>query len=935
MRISHFFDAEDKIPKQLEITWKDFVSGLGPHRYRPGGRDEAEDQRLKEALPCFSPAEYPDGGDVNVPQDAYPIWAKRLKKNVVRVHQLVLDVDKVTEQTYLELVAFVQQLGLAAVVYSTWGHAASISKTGLYKFRVAIPLDKPVEGGNWKNFWLRATALFGNVCDTRCKDASRIYFGPFAPIGTEAHNFYYAIGGGALAVDSVLATPLPEDVSDTELLEGEERRSKDSEAITLLATAWPSERRHEAHLALAGGLLSSGFSDERAVEFLCAVARQHSGSDEEREKRESAVQHTREQLDANENITGWTTLSSIVGYDVVQRVRALVERPPDITDEQLRRYAKDLKRSRYDEKRELGDALERVCKCTVFPESLALKLATQLGERFLDYDSSSIAKFFEPSLRLTIAHDVTVESVEARIKQKQVEEKQRRADQKKKSEQREREVEHDRASRIRESFNNGRSHPYTLEELRKFAPVVATGHQWILQKDRAYYFFHYGKHRGPYTEAEAHNAALRELAPAMSAGVELYKVTKESTDFKSLRQLVAEYGTVADELLVDLRAQATTYDPMTRTIIEAPCPLRPVAPVYHADIDEWLYHLAGPDYWYDLKTWLAILPRLDIVRVALFLTGKKSLGKSLLALGCSRLWTTRGPTSLEAAFGTFNDIVASCPLCFADEHLPKDFRGYTMNPQLRHHIQATERMFKRKFLPNGKLIGVTPTIVAAHDPSILRTPEELSNNEIEGIMERYFHIAVRDAAGDFLANLRPTTFERGWVDGDKIAEFVMWLYYNHQHESQGRFYINRPDVENTRWLATSSGARSSVLRWLCSYLADRTKLDGDANTLMLVRVHQGQLLVNIRGLLNYWDKYIGNEKCPPSGKLAQTVAELSYPGRRVQLLDGKRVPTNYRVIHPDNLYAWAKNSDLITEEEITKQLARASAETNVGLTKTV
>jgi hypothetical protein len=162
------------------------------------------------------------------------------------------------------------------------------------------------------------------------------------------------------------------------------------------------------------------------------------------------------------------------------------------------------------------------------------------------------------------------------------------------------------------------------------------------------------------------------------------------------------------------------------------------------------------------------------------------------------------------------------------------------------------------------LIGVTPTIVAAHDPSILRTPEELSNNEIVGIMERYFHIPVRSEAAQFLANLRPTTFERGWVDQDKIAEFVMWLYHNHKHESQGRFYLNRPDVENTRWLATSSGARSAVLRWLCSYLANRSKFEDDVGTLMYVRVHQGRLLVNISGMLTYWDKYIGNEKCPPS-----------------------------------------------------------------------
>lgn len=928
MKISHFHGARDKCPKQLEFDWYYFTQNFGPHDFS---------WAVKEEVPCFSPAEYLDVPP-DWPEEDWPDWGKRLKENVQRVWMFVLDIDEVTEEVYRWLVERVQAMGLAAMIYSTWSHAAAITTKGRWKFRIVVPLDQPVPAERWLEFWVRANSLFGGYCDERCKDASRLYFGAFAPAGTEHLNFFYVIQGGTLAIDQVFALPLPDGVRDTRLVEQANLRQNLTDATVILAAAWPWNRRHEAHLALAGGLLKSGLSDDQAIEFLCSVAAGQDANNSDRPKRESIVSHTREQLDANNNVTGWTTLASIVGYDVVEKVRALVEKAPDLDREQLRRYAKQLQRSKIDQKAELGDALQRVYDGNVFPDAVALKLAAELGARFVDYDPKSIAREFAASLALmsqTAGETVSVEQVEARIKLKQDEVRRQRDETKKRSEEQKQAIDQDRSNRIRESFNNGRSHPYDASELRLYAPVIQTGHQWILQKDRAYYFFHSGAFRGPYTESEAHNAALRELAPAASAGVEIYKVLKDGgTDFKSLRQLVAEYGSVADELVLDMRMQATTYDPYTRTIVEAPCPLRPIRPVYHPDIDEWLYHLAGDSFWHDLKTWLAILPRLDIVRVALFLTGEKSVGKSLLALGCARLWTTRGPTALEAAFGTFNDIVASCPLCFADEQLPKDFRGYTMNPQLRHHIQATERTYKRKFLPNGKLIGVTPTIVAAHDPSILRTPEELSNNEIEGIMERYFHVAVRPDAGHYLRNLRPTTFERGWVEQDKIAEFVMWLYYNHQHESQGRFYINRPDVENTRWLATSSGARSAVLRWLCSYLADRKLFEGDANTLMHVRIYQGRLLVNIKALLKFWDKYIGNEKCPTSGKLAQTIGELSHP-HRVQLRDGKGVQTNYRVINEENLFAWAKNSDFITEEKIREELLMDSRQTSVGLIKSV
>lgn len=922
MKISHFDFAQDNNPKQAEFTWESFAAALGPHEYRPGGRDDAEDKRLKEALPSFSPAEYPAD-------------TLRDNDNVARVWLFVLDVDEVTEQTYLALVAFVQQLGLAAIVYSTWSHAKAVARSGLYKFRVIIPLDRPIDGPSWKAFWYRANALFGGLCDAACKDPARLFFGPFAPLGTEAVNFYYVLPGNALATEAVLALPLPNGVRTTQG-EGEQQQTKDSEAIALLAAAWPDRRRHEAHLALAGGLLSSGITDERAVEFLCGVAHAHSGSEEERDKRESAVQHTREQLDANENITGWTTLGSIVGYDVVEKVRELVERAPAIGEEQLLFFAKELKKSKVIAKRELGAALEKVCKRGVFPEPLALRLAAELGAQFVDYDAKSIAAQFEASLALmrVQGENVTPEQVEARIKLKQDEVRLARKERRQKEEQQQREVEHDKASRIREAYKNGRSHPYTIEELQKWTTMIGTGHRWILQKDRSFYFFFNGGYSGPYSEAEAHNAALRELAPAASAGVELYKVTKDGAEFKTLRQLVAEYGTVSDKVVTDLRAQFVTYDESERAIIEAPCPLRMLEPKYDPDVDRWMYEMVGPLHYDDLKTWFALLPRLDIIRPALSLIGVHSVGKSLSALSASRFWTKEGPCTLDQALASFNDSILRCPLIFADEHLPKDFRGTTPTDQLRAFIQATDRPLKRKHMPNSKCLGVTPLIIAAHDLEVLRPSENISNNEVAGSVQRFLIMAVRESAAYFLANLRPTTHERGWIDGDVITRHLWWLVYNHQHSSKGRFYFAPSTPEHAMWFATSGGGKSALIRWLVSYLADRRRFDGDANMLMNVRVWKGHLLVNIQGVLMAWDKYVGNEKCPPSGLLSRLLADISHP-QRVKLPNGKGKVTNYRVVINDYLYTWAKNTDLMTPEEITAELAIDSKESSVGLIKVV
>ena len=128
--------------------------------------------------------------------------------------------------------------------------------------------------------------------------------------------------------------------------------------------------------------------------------------------------------------------------------------------------------------------------------------------------------------------------------------------------------------------------------------------------------------------------------------------------------------------------------------------------------------------------------------------------------------------NLERALAPFNSSILRCPLIFADEHLPKDARGNVPTEQLREFIQARNRPLKRKHLPDSKCLGVTPLIIAAHDLEVLRPSENISNNEVEGSVERFLIVPARIEGAQFLANLRPTTYERGWVDGDVIARLT-------------------------------------------------------------------------------------------------------------------------------------------------------------------
>lgn len=583
--------------------------------------------------------------------------------------------------------------------------------------------------------------------------------------------------------------------------------------------------------------------------------------------------------------------------------RALVP----VSEEQLLRMAKNLAKKDDD----LGVALKKVCLGEIFAEpgnrdNTIFTLAGAIARRYPDGDSGMIASYFARSLDLMKRVDddcPTVENVEYKIRRAQDSIRQTvvEGEQAKVSERR---------KRVQEAFRGARSEPYTAEELTAFNDPM-----WVVQHGGSYYFFVAGEYRGPYAETDAGNAALKLLAPAGEV-VDLYRLTpRGEIQKKTANQLVAEYGTVADAVQLDLRAQKSTFDVNASVLTEAPCPRRQIAAVFHPEIDEWLRIAAGPQYEV-LKTWMACVTNLSMPCVALFLTGAKDTGKSLIALGLSRFWTTDGPTTLVEAFSAFNENLARSPLCFADEQLPKDFKGYAKNGELREHIQARTRPYNRKYIPNTKLIGCTRTIIAANNEDILRTQENLSVNDIGAIVDRYLHIPMSPSAIEYLNRVDTS----GWVDRDQIAEHAAWLRDNHVWKPEGRFLIKIKDEQLTRTYATQSGDRSAVCQWLVSYLLNPRVFHDDAKGRMLVQVNKGRLCVNTQGLVLCWELYVGNEKCPTTGRLSSALAALSVSGVRVKLNNELGSPTNYRVIDMANLSVWAKNNGYGTEEELLEAL---------------
>jgi hypothetical protein len=91
-------------------------------------------------------------------------------------------------------------------------------------------------------------------------------------------------------------------------------------AAALLGRYWTEGGRHEAALALSGGLLQAGWEVDRVKQFVegvCAAAQDPEASDRIR-----AVADSAEQVAAGGPVIGWPRLAEIVGEPVVTQVRS-------------------------------------------------------------------------------------------------------------------------------------------------------------------------------------------------------------------------------------------------------------------------------------------------------------------------------------------------------------------------------------------------------------------------------------------------------------------------------------------------------------------------------------------------------------------------------------------------------------------------------------
>lgn len=267
--------------KPFEISWDEFAKRL------------KKVNTIKETMEEFNDLDSKKQGEL---KDGYSyvgglVDGRRKKETIEHRDILTLDADNVPEG--IDFASVVEQAipGIAFVIHSTIRHTDQTQR-----FRLLIPVQRITSRGSYE---ATIQQVFNRVGKKYFDEGSGQWerFMYYPKICSDAEYIYYSVDG----------TQYPA------VLAGRDH------AIDLLATNWPDGSRHDASKHLAGGLIYARWNENDVVDFIADVV--DNAGDEEKQDRIRAAQDTAKNYSDGKKITGWPSLSALIGNDVVDRVR--------------------------------------------------------------------------------------------------------------------------------------------------------------------------------------------------------------------------------------------------------------------------------------------------------------------------------------------------------------------------------------------------------------------------------------------------------------------------------------------------------------------------------------------------------------------------------------------------------------------------------------
>ena len=837
--------------------------------------------------------------------------------NVDEVYGLVLDVDEFGEHPIpLDRAAefFARALfGVRHVVWTTYN-----STFDSPRYRLVIPLAQPLGRRKFRALWECVNRDLGQVVGEGQWNANRLGYLPRLPSeAARAHYYWWICQGPLLDAEQRYGTldEAPDRIALQDVASNVVDRTNwltDDEAIGK-ARAY----LREAHVGV-----NPGSRHFKLFEKACQLWWDFYLPPEQvttllREVNARFVQ-PKSDIDVLKEVEAgfaWTRGPAARPQTGAAGFRRC--RPDPVTLGKLNDLGTRLRRRQG--QRELGEALVKLAAREAFAsheEALPISrsLARLLAEQYPQADPDQIARLFASSLSLMQAQAgpawptaLTAQVIAdvCRARQHEIRSAKQRDEQESQREQ---------SRRISQAFGNQRTLPYTVDEFAEIArqqrcTVEEMRKRLIIQSGPSFFFL-LGNTYSPPIEHGAEEYAYNALAAAEPLGVDLHFVNKMGeVKRRKLKDLVVDYGVVAEKLSVDLAAPWSYYDGDTKTMHYAVCPLRRIQPERVPEIEHYLSLWQSES----VLDWLAYLPRLDRPAKAIYMIGGAGVGKSFFALCLSRLWSTGGPSRADDLLGDFNQGVTSCPLVFFDEQLPLELRGRKGTERLRYEIQSTTRPYKAKFRSSAALIGSLRFVLAANHERMVQTDDALTTHDVDGIRQRLEPVLVPEAAGEYLRSLGMERTQR-WLDDDLFAKHVLWLRDTRDLPHVGRFGPDRvdevrsPTVRRVHDTLRFSGPTGDVLSWVYGAVVG----DGAPPPGSILWGHVGDdvyLLLNLEAVQQYWTLILPHVRPLPRPSMRDAFKALRVAKTRVRE-NGKRL--RYHAISPSALTNWMNVSEADT-----------------------
>ena len=854
MKFTCFATLYDTRPRTYS-GWSEFVEQLN----RPTITSN------KHSVMLYSAAVYTDGA------------ATRSNANVSHVSMGIADLDNCVESRVMDLLCEVANGGLAALFHTTHSFAEGVAQ-GKFKCRIIFPFDRIVEPDEWDRVWagLRefCIQLAGCEIDPACKDPSRSYFFPSAPRAEDC--MVEEFQGLPLEVDMLIELAPPDAARTSFQAPSPEALSRiESSTRFQLARAFLST--YEAAVEGDGG-------DHRTFRAACV------GNDFALTKEEfwpllleyntrCIPQWPEDELEKK--------LDNAIQYAGMPQGWRLVDEGADdaVTVDDITKLIAKLQKS------ESRAPTGRIMRAMVGglpltgrkPSDTLWSISDTLAQAFPQAAPKQLAQLFETSIEATDHRDINLDAFSTLIKGQQEDLQAVGAASRLQI--------HDAvASRYSQAFRAigvMRRTPYTDEELETFKkqfPNPGESNQlWIVRHDATHYFRVGDQYVGPFNK-DSFNAGKTLLSPSK---VDFDEYSERGKRPRSMLSLVDEYGTVAHKVILDMTAQKSSYDAETFTMIEAPCPRRDIEPQYHHNVDRWVSALCGGnnELYARFLDWLACVPKLEQPICALVVYGAAQTGKSLLGSALARLYTTSGPTEIEDIVGNFNSMLAECPVALADETVPRE-AGKPNTRLLRKIITQHDRTFRRKNIPDAKLIGALRLVMTSNSlEGLIYQHDELNDHDIEALCERFLLVHVKnDAAKIFLDSLSPEA-RYNITHYTAIAEHVLWLWKNRKVTHGKRLLVEGfQDSELATALKAGTGLRPEVIEFVAEWLVNPQKIVKPNHLPTTHQLPDGRVvaLMSAKTLKEHWESLLGDKaKVPRLRNLTRALEALSVTMHRI------------------------------------------------------